>query len=173
MKGDHSIRGVGIASCEVFVNQLGNDRHEKFLFAGWLNGYITAWNQTKEDTFEVASWQTLDTLAEYLRKYCTDNPDKTFYSAVSAMVTRLMPYRLNERSDMIRFKNNNESVVIYQTVLQRVKDELEKGSFLKNSDRNSSEYISEALREYQKSKGIDDSGLPDQPTLHRMFLYGK
>ena len=43
--GKFAVKGVGNASCETFRKAIENNESQKYLFAGWLNGYITGQNQ--------------------------------------------------------------------------------------------------------------------------------
>jgi murein L,D-transpeptidase YcbB/YkuD len=168
--GDHAVRGVGVASCATFVAELERDGYEKFLFAGWLNGYLTAWNQLQPDTFEVASWQTLDTLAEYLRQNCENSPDRTFYAVAAAMLQRLMDQRLTTRSDTTTFQHGDNSTVLYQDVLERVKQQLEERRLLDDAAAAPADAVARALERYQGREGLAVTGLPDQATLHRLLM---
>lgn len=168
--GRFVVKGVGVAPCATFVEKLGQPTYEKYLFAGWINGYLTAQNQLRGETYDLAPWQSLDTLAEYLRRYCADNPQVTVFDAVSAMADELMALRVAKASDQLRVDHGGESVMINRTVLDRVEERLVALGLLDAVKGTFDAETAKAIAAFQKQRGFPETGLPDQVTLHALLV---
>jgi hypothetical protein len=168
--GKFAVKGPGIGSCERFVKAKEAKAQEYFLFGGWLDGYLTAQNQARKDTFDVVSWENTDVLAAYLEAFCRKNPDALFYRAVEAMVEALLPRRIKSESDLVKIEHGGQRTALYRETLRRVQRHLKDQGFYKGTvDGLYGPGTRKAILGFQRQEGIAESGIPDPLTLYHML----
>jgi murein L,D-transpeptidase YcbB/YkuD len=168
--GRYAIKGVGNSSCEQYLVETGKQTHNAFVFAGFLNGYITAQNQHLKDTFDLSSWENIDTLASYLAGYCEKHRDKSFFTATASLVNALFPQRIQAASPVMEIGEPGKTVQLYDEVVKRTRTKLADADLLQASgDAKFDAAMRDAIRAFQKKHGLDPTGMPDQQTLHRLF----
>jgi len=164
------IKGAGNGTCERFVSEREAQSQAYTLFGGWLAGYITAYNQLTDETFDIAPWQNLDLLAAFLDNFCRQNPDVAFVSAVGAMISALQPTRLRTASEKIEAAAGDGRVTLFRNVLRDIQIRLtDLGHYQSGADGLYGEGTRRALEEYQQSKALPPTGLPDQRTLFELY----
>ena len=169
-KGQFAIKGVGNVACKQYIQESKERSHNAFLFAGWINGYLTAQNQHLADTFDVTSWETIHTLANYVGHYCEKNPDKSFYLAVATMLNAMFEKRIVGFSPVAVLGSGEDTLRIYKQTVQRAQQELAKQGMYKGKvDGEYGPEMKGALETYQKKLNLKVSGLPDQATLHHLL----
>ena len=94
--GKFAIKGVGNTSCGSYRSMIETNDSQKYLFAGWLNGYITAQNQHWPETFDVTSWENIETLSNYVYHYCGENKKLSYFQASTEMLNQLFDSRIKE-----------------------------------------------------------------------------
>jgi len=169
--GKFAIKGVGNSTCTNFLELSEKASLNKFLYAGWLNGYLTAQNQHLNTTFDLSSWETVHTLGEYLRNYCEKNPKHSFYIAAASLVDGLFPNRIQNFSSTESFGIGKNAVLVYQQSLARAQAKLKKlGLYHGEINGKNTEDTQKAIKAFQKKKNFLDTGIPDQQTLHALFV---
>jgi hypothetical protein len=168
--GHFALRGVGLATCEQFL-QAAEERQENVLLAGgWLEGYMTAINQLMPETFDIAPWQNTDTILALVKHNCERNKDQRFFMVVSAMVEFLAENRLREQTERILAETDEHRVTIYVDILKNVQQTLiDKGLLEGSADGQFGARTRAALKAYQEKENIQVTGLPDQVTLWRLL----
>ena len=129
-EGKFAVKGVGNSSCTNFLALSEKASLNKFLYAGWINGYLTAQNQHLKTTFDLSSWETIHTLGEYLKNYCEKNPKKSFYIAVASMITGLHKNRVQAFSPVEKIGVGADAISIYQVSLARAQKKTQKIRFI-------------------------------------------
>ena len=168
--GKFAIKGVGNVSCEQFVKTITEDDPQKFLFAGWLNGYLTAHNQHLKDTFDITSWEDVETLGTYLKSHCSKNPNLSFFQATTQLLNEMYEQRIVEFIGAENIASGTQSLKTYVQVITRVQQALAVSGFYKGKiDGIMSPQVKEALSEYRKDKKIAASEYLDQITLHTLL----
>ena len=164
------IKGAGNGTCERFVAEREAQSQAYALFGGWLAGYITAYNQFTDETFDIAPWQNLDLLAAFLDNFCRQNPDLAFVSAVGAMISALQPTRLRTASEKIEAAVGDERITLFRNVLRDIQIRLtDLGHYQGAADGLYGEGTRRALEAYQQVKALPLTGLPDQRTLFELY----
>ena len=138
------------------------------LYAGWVDGYLTAMNQAGDDTFDYTPWQTTEFLLANLKAYCEGHPDTRFFGAVNAILASLRPERLTEYSETVSMGHRGHTVLVYRSILEKVVSALRRQGYLKASARDHGA-ITAALEAFQRDAGIPANGLPDARTLFTLF----
>jgi hypothetical protein len=67
------------------------------VFSDWLMGYITSYNVSTPDTFDIVAKTNLKSTIQWLGNYCRQNPTESFPQAVESLTSELYPTRQKER----------------------------------------------------------------------------
>lgn len=170
-KGVYAIDGGGGAACKAFTDarKAGNERAGD-LFAGWLDGYVSAANQTSPETFDLTPWQTSELLLALLARYCETYPDDRFEIAVNNLLRALRPQRLSTQSEQIIVGGEGKGIAIYREVLRRAQQSLAaQGLYSSAIDGNYGDSTRKALTAFQEKNALKVTGLPDMETLYRLL----
>ena len=166
--GNFAIKGAGRATCQRYLDERKTRSANYRLFGGWINGYLTAYNQLTDQTFDVAPWEATDTLAAALANFCRQNPEQLFFVGVTRMARALSEARLTENSLMVRTRVGENYV--YQEILKRAQRKLkELGHYDGPVDGQFGDATRAAFEAYQTEQSLEASGLPDQFTLLKLF----
>ncbi|MDU0353883.1 HdeA/HdeB family chaperone [Paraglaciecola aquimarina] len=169
--GQYAIKGVGNASCQQFVKVTRNDEPQKFLFAGWLNGYMTAHNQHLKDSFDIASWENVETLGNYLIGHCEKNPQLSFFQASTQMLSELYPKRIIEYVGAENASTGQQSQKIYIQVVQRVQHKLTELKYYSGAiDGKLNEQLKQAVAKFRIDKELPSQTFFDQQFLHALLM---
>ena len=87
--GEFALKGIGRLNCKQFVENRNQKSNRYFQFGGWIEGYITAFNQLTPETFDLLSFETTEFLAWMIAQHCSQNPDERVADVVAAMVRKL------------------------------------------------------------------------------------
>ncbi|MSP67880.1 MAG: peptidoglycan-binding protein [Alphaproteobacteria bacterium] len=165
-KGQFALRGAGLATCEQFVKALEERGNDMFAIGGWLDGYLTALNQYVPQTFDVAPWQSTDSMANIILRNCRQDPQQRFIAVVSSMANAFKKTQLKELSNRKPIKVANAQTLVYDETVKRVQEALANtGHFTGKPDGQFGPATQAAIEAYQKASSIDMTGLPDQRTL--------
>ena len=168
--GRFAVKGAGLASCRDYTRARAEQSSLVYSMLGWLDGYVTAYNQLSPSTFDVAAWESADLFARILDSHCEKHPDDGFVTVVRAIVTEIADDRLQENSPLISVRNGQQGLLIYQETLRRVQKELaRRGQYQGGIDGQFGSQTRAALEAFQAEQGLAVSGLPDQVTLWKLF----
>jgi hypothetical protein len=168
--GKFAIKGVGNTSCEEFVAHTRNDRYQKFLYAGWINGYITAQNQHLKDNFDITSWENIETIGNYLVSHCEKHPKLSFFQAVTLLINEIYEDRIPEFKGANSIEKGADGGQIYAQTVARVQNSLkEKGLYDGKVNGKIDEVLISAVKAYKKEQGLVENGDLDQQVLFKLF----
>lgn len=161
-----SIKGIGNLSCTEFIEAKDNEESQYFQFGGWVEGYLSAYNQFSSQIFDVAPWQTTETLAQIVYASCKKET-KVQFSTVVVEVARKLSQSLTLAfpSEIVIMKKGNYQVSIPKQILDVVTNKLYEGGWLSKADLHDMEAIKLALSKYQQDNNLPKTFLPDQFTL--------
>ena len=166
-----SVKSVGTATCQRFVEARGKADKEYALFAGYVGGYLSAYNQFTPGVFDVMPWQTMETLAAMLDNYCRRHGQSNFAVAVTQLIKLLEADQLSRASGWVEAGDKKTKVKIYQETLRRVQVKLaELGHYRGKADGRFGADTRAALEKYQAVQGLPKTGLPDQLSLVNLLL---
>ncbi len=165
-----AIKGIGVSTCESFVEARRTQSPQYFQFGGWMNGYLSATNRYEKNTFDLVSWQSTGALAASLAAFCERNAEVQFVRAVAVLVNTLGGDRLESHSELIEATVGETSVFIYAATLQRAQASLAERNYLDGTPTGEFDAATlQAFRRFQEEVGLESSGLPDLATLARLF----
>lgn len=170
--GEFAIKGAGQKTCAGFLNALDERSPDVALYAGWIEGYVTGFNQFRDGMFDLTSWQTTETLISLMQSVCSQVAAETrFMDAFYKLVKQSTIGALSEHSDASVLRNEGRSVIVYRDILAMAKERLSAEGFETGSDpADFGPPEIDAFKDYQMKKGLPTSGLPDQQTLFSLFM---
>ena len=91
INGRFIILGFGSESCGTYVaeRKLGKDNP----YRGWLTGYLSAYNESLKNTYNVLGNTDVEAALLWIDKYCNEHPLDSFADANKALLTELLPRR--------------------------------------------------------------------------------
>lgn len=168
--GRFAVKGAGLASCQDYVEARADKSELVYSLLGWLDGYLTAYNQLSPRTFDVAAWQSADLFARILDSHCEKHPKDRFFTVVRAIVNQIAEHRLQVNSPLVPARNQQQGLLIYRETLRRVQKKLSAhGHYSGEVDGQFGQKTRAALKAYQSEQSLNVSGLPDQATLWKLF----
>ncbi|MCU0837679.1 MAG: peptidoglycan-binding protein [Rhodospirillales bacterium] len=168
--GRYAVKEAGAATCDVFVQEREKQSPAYLQFIGWVGGYLSGHNRFTPNTFDLAPWESMGLMDEFLAKLCSENRDKPFVAAVDFMISQFTSTKLDEASEWIEVKSGDKSMRLYKEVLRRAQERLrDKGLYKGTPDGAFGDGTRKAFEAFQKQAEIPVSGLPDQITLLRLF----
>lgn len=173
-EGKFAVKGAGKRTCAAFTKASVEKSTDYYLFGGWVEGFISSYNQFQPQNFDITPWQTTELLLTLLKSHCASNPESRFLSATNSLIKTLFPIRLNEKSNLISIQVGKSKSYFYQEIMLRAKGRLKAMGYL-SGNINSAFTTSDAivLEKYQKDIGLPSTGTLDQKTLASLFLKSK
>ena len=169
-KGDFAIKGAGGRTCTTFSESAKKRNTDYFLFAGWVEGYVSATNQYAKETYDITPWQTTEFLWAALGQYCKKKPKQPFVVAVTGMLGVLQPDRLQTKSELVMVQTDKGGVALYKAVIEAIQRRLADGKYYTgNKDGVFSPALRDAIKAFQIKSNLPATGMPDQLTLNKMF----
>lgn len=170
--GQFAIRGAGLQTCQNAVAAFDTASSDLALYSGWIDGYLTGLNQFREDTFEMASWQTASTLLAMTVQVCRSQPDDTGFMRTFVNLMRgFSGSALSEESALTGVFSGTQRVALYEATVEAIERTLsELGYEVGVIDAEFSQETALALGEFQQAHGLEETGVPDQKTLFALFV---
>lgn len=168
--GNFVIKGAGTATCAT-LREAKSARDSRYAsIAGWLDGYLTAQNELRDATFDLAPWQQTELLLAALARWCEARPQDTLHTATFRLVETLQSTRLVERSATVEVGDDERRVVVYQAIWERVQQRLKLRGFLDGDLSGVADHRTrDALRAFQTERALPATGLPDLQTLAQLL----
>jgi len=168
--GRFAVKGAGLGNCQAFVAAHKDKTNAYFVFGGWLDGYMTAVNKYSSDTFDIVSWESTELLAALINNHCQKNPNDNYFRVVDSMLVLLKEDRLRESSPLVSAEVDDRTVKVYRSTLRRIQLALrDLGHYDGAVDGQFGPKTQAAIAAYQKSQGMEPSGLPLQLTLLKLL----
>ncbi|HAZ60830.1 MAG TPA: hypothetical protein DCY89_04560 [Gammaproteobacteria bacterium] len=169
-EGRFMVKGGGRASCQTFLTAQQARNPEFVSLAGWLDGYLTALNQSETATYDIAPWQGTELLLAAISSECRKDPAQSFHTAAFRVTESLRGARLIESSELVAATVGEQSVVVYREVVKRIQQRLKlRGHFAGEPGGDYDPATIEAMKAFQAAKKLPVTGLPDQVTLANLL----
>ena len=162
--GSFAIKGIGTFPCTSFIQAASKDAPELQQYAGYLAGYVSAYNEIHSDTFDLLPWQQLDTVMLLVLQRCQQTPDASVAGVVSQIAQYFAKDSLNQAQQKVEIKGPNGSVQLFPSVVSQITDAL-KAQGYDTSD------LWKAMRKYQEDKLLVGEHPFEQLILLKL-LYG-
>jgi hypothetical protein len=165
--------GLGRLPCERFVEICEGKREECKLTGTWLQGYLTGFNALNEGTFDLLPWQPSELVAEFAFNICKQNPKAAFLQVVNEVVRKVLyPQRITSASERVRIGEGEGAQHLYRDTVRQLQQRLAETGHLEGGvDGSFGPGTRGAVEAFQRSAGLQPTGIPDQRTLLALF-YG-
>lgn len=168
--GRFVVEGAGRISCARFLQEQDQTSSVFYAAFGWIDGYATAFNTLRDDTFDITPWETTELLLLKLSVHCKAHPDVSLGDSVAALMRSLDDKRLRAFSPPSQARKGDTVVVLYAEMFRRIAEALVAQGYLAEGERTEFDTpMGLALLQFQNDKGLVASGLPDQPTLNALL----
>ena len=166
--------GLGRAYCKRFIEICEGKQEDCKQTGPWLDGYITAYNAIDKGTFDIFEWQSPELFAQLVFNVCKQHPDAVFVQVVNELIRVVMvPDKLTTASERVKIGDGKASAFFYRDGIKAIQQQLATKGFLKSKpDGAFGPATQGALQEFQKSVGLNPSGMPDDVTLMGLFYAG-
>ena len=164
--GNFAVKGVGLERCERFSAEKAANSQTYWYFLSWLNGYLSAYNQYVPDTYDITPRTSIANLASAFEVYCRQNPDRTFLEGAISLTQAVAARRMEARPTIVAQRPaalSREAVRRGQQALQ------DKGLYSGSIDGIMGPGTSDALKAFQRSQDLDETGTFDSATLARLL----
>ncbi|MDP6183766.1 MAG: peptidoglycan-binding domain-containing protein, partial [Gammaproteobacteria bacterium] len=129
--GKFAMKGAGFLPCKVFVLEREKRSNIYYMIGGWLEGYLSAHNKYSKETFDVASFESLELLLRILENHCKSNPEDRLYSVISSMVNKLAETRLKFSSQRVKIVEGERKTALYRETIRRIQQALKRRGLYK------------------------------------------
>lgn len=169
--GKFAVKGAGKRLCSNFLLASAQKSTDYYLYGGWLEGYISAYNRFQPQNYDATPWQTTELLLALLQQDCENAKDTHFLTVTNGLLKALFPIRLSAESALVAIDVNDAKSYFYVEILKRAKQRLIKMDYLNalGSDDFDQETL-DAFKHFQSDRGLAQTGVPDQNTLMNLFL---
>lgn len=167
--GTFSIEGAGALTCRSFLNERDLKSNLYYMIGGWLDGYVTSYNEHVADTYDITTFESAELLSDVIYNHCKDHLDDRLYSVVNSICVKLAPDRLKSKSPAVAIRVGERQGTLYEDVVQRLQRELERRGLLAKASGTFDDQTIDAVKRFQASIKFDPTGYPDQATLWRLL----
>lgn len=169
--GSFAIRGIGANPCGALTAAVDAKSPEVGWLVHWIDGYFTAVNRYRDDAFDIAPWPGPQLLLMLVDAHCRQRPQDPLYEVVHQLVLLLGPQRLTQPSEPVEIAVGERKRQLYREVVRRMQQALiDRGLLQGKADGAFGPKTREALAAFQKSRGLEPTGFPDDQTLFELFL---
>jgi len=156
--GGFVVKGVGAKPCSDFVEVAAKGSRELSQYLGFVNGYTSAYNEIRKDTFDVWRWQTTDTVLLLLLQHCQREPGISFGASLASLTRHLDGSRIATNARVVRMGTADKGFYVYEPVYADILSSLKDEGY-----QTTDPYT--ALMQYKK-----DQKVADTKNLHQMLL---
>lgn len=168
--GKFAMKGAGFLPCKVYTLEREKRSNIYYMIGGWLEGYLSAHNKYAKDTFDVASFETLELLLRVIENHCKSNPDDRLYGVINSLVLKLADNRIKHASQRVQISEGERKTALYRETIRRIQSALQQRGLYKGKiDGRYTEQTKSALIAFQSNMNFELTGFPDQTTLWRLF----
>ena len=162
-----AVEGSGRLDCAAFTAaraDKGSAEYQRLI--GFVEGYLSAANRYEPNTFDLSPWHNAAAFDLILDKHCSEHPDDIIVSVVQKMVGAFRPVRIADFSPLIEVGTGENRAFVYQTILKRAQAALgARGLYRGEEDGVYTPQMRDALRAFQRSANLYETGVPDPATL--------
>lgn len=169
--GKFAVKGAGKKDCASFTKAMTEKNTDYYLFGGWIEGFISSYNQFQTENFDITPWQTTELLLAFLKVHCDKNPKTKFLTATNGLIKSIFPIRLTENSNFVKIQVGKNQSYFYQEIIERAKKRLKEMGYISGrTDTTLNQDDAIAIEKFQRKIGIKVTGILDQRTLASLFL---
>lgn len=170
-KGSFALRGIGAQSCQAMTKNLAATPASGNELMSWIAGYLSAVNRGATGTFDSSPILDPATMANMVAQICRENPKYLVETATYNLIVAMAPARLKSDSPMMRLTLGKNATLIRKDTLIAMQAALVQGHFLnKKPDGVFDVSTQNALKAFQKTQKLSETGIPDPATVLRLLV---
>jgi peptidoglycan hydrolase-like protein with peptidoglycan-binding domain len=141
------------------------------ILTSWILGYLTASDRLEKDTFDETPVMAPEALNAMIIGVCQKYPDARVETVANTVFSQLAAARVMHESPIVEARSGSQFVPIRKATLIAVQATLVKNKLMKDpADGNFGSATEAALKAFQKSQGLPETGLPDPATVVRLLV---
>jgi hypothetical protein len=166
-----AVEGAGMSTCARFVEARSDTASADYQrLVGFIEGYLSAANLYEPDTFDLTPWHNAAALGMIVASHCAQHPEDRLVGVTQRMVVGLRPFRIARFSPLLEVGDGQHRTLVYETILRRAQAALKlRGLYAGAEDGTYSPQLRKAFRDFQRSVGLDETGVPDPATLWKLL----
>ena len=163
-------KGAGAATCARYLEERKGLTRTYAEFGGWIDGFVSAYNLLRNDTYDILTWEDTTDLARLLANFCCARPDDRFASGLVILLSSMEKDRLRAAEPVVRAEGQAQTVILYRQTLARVQAKLATdGYFVGPPSGVFDKATEQAVAAYQRQNGLTVTGVPDRVTLRNLM----
>lgn len=168
--GLFAVEDSGRMPCPAFLTAKSQGKESFNRAIGFIEGYISAANRYEARTFDLSPWHNAQSYALILEQHCKTHQSDNVGMAAQRLVIALQPLRLATPSKLIEVGNGKHRTVLYEAILRRAQSALARRGLYKGEVSGKFDPPTEAaILAFQRSAGLDPTGVPDPATLWKLL----
>ncbi|WP_420347210.1 peptidoglycan-binding protein [Pelagibius sp.] len=168
--GEFSSRGLGIFTCQTYLEDRAGNTETYLFYRSWLNGYLSAYNQFRPETFDISAGAPIEQLADAMAQICEAEPQRPFWAAASRLTRLLDDRRQTVKPELVNLTAGDNAVTVSKEQVRRVQQALkDRGYQVGVVDGLYGGNTRRALEAYQQSEALPVTGLPDAATVAKLL----
>lgn len=166
-----AVEGAGMFTCARFLEARSDTASAEYQrLVGFVEGYLSAANLYEPDTFDLTPWHNSAALGMIVAHHCAQYPQDRLVGVTQRMVVGLRPFRIARFSPLLEVGDGQHRALVYETILRRAQAALKlRGLYAGAEDGTYSPPLRKAFRDFQRSAGLDETGVPDPATLWKLL----
>jgi peptidoglycan hydrolase-like protein with peptidoglycan-binding domain len=141
------------------------------ILTSWILGYLTASDRLEKDTFDETPVMAPEALTAMIIGVCQKYPDARVETVANTVFSQLSAARVMHESPIVEARAGSQFVPIRKATLIAVQATLVKNKLLKDpADGTFGSATETALKAFQKSQSLPETGLPDPATVVRLLV---
>jgi uncharacterized protein YneF (UPF0154 family) len=141
------------------------------ILTSWILGYLTASDRLVKDTFDETPVMSPEALTTMIMGVCQKYPDARVETVANTVFNQLAIAKVLRESPVVEARAGNHVVPIRKATLIAVQSTLLKNKLTKEpADGNFGSGTEAALKSFQKSQNLPETGLPDPATVVRLLI---
>jgi hypothetical protein len=169
-----AVQGVGLVSCERFLQERQGNTKLYWNIGGWIDGFLTGYNAYVPETYDISAYaprQSADSFTILLARYCQNNKMSLIGPVIKSIADQLHPIRLKGTSEIVQIKLEGQKYELYRETLRMVQKTLSKLEYYDGGiDGVFGDKTQAAIERFQASEGITATGAPNEDTLLRLLF---
>jgi hypothetical protein len=169
-----AVQGVGLVSCERFLQERQGNTKLYWNIGGWIDGFLTGYNAYVPETYDISAYaprQSADSFTILLARYCQNNKMSPIGPVIKSIADQLHPIRIKNPSDIVEIEIEGQSYDLYRETLRMAQRNLRRLDYYDGKvDGVFGAKTRAAIERFQTSEGITVSGAPNEDTLLRLLF---
>lgn len=174
--GKFLVRGVGASKCSQLVSAIDSKdtnvrKDAVLLYTSWLNGYLSHQNKSDKDTYDSVPLTDSAHLLAVIVGQCRTKQNALVENISGQVIGLLSKAKISSEAPQVVLSVGSEKGNFNKATLIALQEKmLSKGLFKGKADGEFGADSQKALRAFQKTEGLKETGFPDTDTLMRALL---